>query len=172
MLIYHTTIFKDEVNMKIAKCETKNKVIIALQDQRLIDVTSSELKNDKQEKVSFHHFVIMKIQEVCSTLNVLIDLWSWNSMKILKERSLLFDQNQKQVKEFIEFHQKSALNQMRRVHERMKETKIAVYESKFYFYCVKNDIKSMKNDEWKCWRAIAQTLMIDCILSVFSSVDE
>jgi len=30
MLIYHTAIFKDEVNMKIAKCETKNEVIIAL----------------------------------------------------------------------------------------------------------------------------------------------
>ncbi len=36
---------------------------------------------------------------------------------------------------------------MRRVHERMKETEIAVYEFKFYFYCVKNDIKSMKDDE-------------------------
>ncbi len=32
MLIYHTAIFKDEVNMKIAKCETKNEVIIALRD--------------------------------------------------------------------------------------------------------------------------------------------
>jgi len=29
----------------------------------------------------------------------------------------------------------------------MKETEIAIYEFKFYFYCVKNDIKSMKNDE-------------------------
>jgi len=30
VLIYHTVIFKDEVNMKIAKYETKNEVIIAL----------------------------------------------------------------------------------------------------------------------------------------------
>ncbi len=172
MLIYHTAIFKDEVNMKIAKCETKNEVIIALRDQRLINATFSELENDKQEKISFHHSVIMKIREVCSTLNALIDLQSWNSIKMLKEKSLLFDQNLKQVKEFVEFHWKSALNQMRRAHERMKETEIAVYKSKFYFYCVKNDIKSMKDDEWKHSRAIAWTLMIDWILSVFSSVDE
>ena len=32
MLIYHTVIFKDEVNVKIVKCETKNEVIITLQD--------------------------------------------------------------------------------------------------------------------------------------------
>ena len=93
-------------------------------------------------------------------------------MKMLKERSLLFDQNLKQVKEFDKFHWKSALNQMRRTYKRMKETKIAVYEFKFYFYCVKNDIKSMKDDEWKHSRAIAWTLMIDCILSVFLSVDK
>ncbi len=74
MLIYHTAIFKDEVNMKIVKNETKNEVIVALWDQRLIDAISSELKNDKQEKVSFCHSVIMKIREVYSTLNVLIDL--------------------------------------------------------------------------------------------------
>jgi len=74
MLIYHTAIFKDEVNMKIVKCETKNEVIIALQDQRLIDAISSNLENDKQERVLFYHFVIMKIQEVCSTSNVLINL--------------------------------------------------------------------------------------------------
>ncbi len=49
-------------------------------------------------------------------------------MKMLKERSLLFDQNLKQVKEFIEFHWKSALNQMRKTYERIKETEIAVYE--------------------------------------------
>ncbi len=54
----------------------------------------------------------------------------------------------------------------------MKETEIAVYESKFYFYCVKNDIKSMKDNEWKRLRAIARTLMIGCILSVFSNVDK
>jgi len=30
MLIYHTAIFKNEVNMKIAKYETKNEVIVAL----------------------------------------------------------------------------------------------------------------------------------------------
>jgi len=30
VLIYHTAIFKEEVNMKIAKCETKNEVIVAL----------------------------------------------------------------------------------------------------------------------------------------------
>ncbi len=172
MLIYHTAIFKDEVNMKIAKCEIKNKVIIALWDQRLIDVTSFELKNNKQKKVLFYHSVIMRIQEVCLTSNMLINLRSWNLMKMLKERSLLFDQNLKQVKEFVEFHWKSALNQMRKAYKRMKETEIAVYESKFYFYCVKNDIKSMKNNKWKCSRAIAWTLMIDCILSVFSSVDE
>jgi len=172
VLIYHTAIFKDEINMKIMKCETKNEVIVALRDQRLIDAISSELENDKQEKVSFCHSVIMKIREVCSTSNALIDLWSWNLMKMLKERSLLFDQNLKQVKEFVKFHQKSALNQMRKAHERMKETEIAVYESKFYFYCVKNDIKSMKDNEWKHSRAIAWTLLIDCILSVFSSVDE
>ncbi len=76
MLIYHTAIFKDEVNMKIAKCETKNEVIIARRDQRLINATFSELENDKQEKISFHHSVIMKIREVCSTLNALIDLQS------------------------------------------------------------------------------------------------
>ena len=172
MLIYHTAIFKDEVNMKIAKCEIKNKVIIALWDQRLIDVTSFELKNNKQKKVLFYHSVIMRIQEVCLTSNMLINLRSWNLMKMLKERSLLFDQNLKQVKEFVEFHWKSALNQMRKAYKRMKETEIAVYESKFYFYCVKNDIKSMKNNKWKCSRAIAWTLMIDCILSVFLSVDE
>ncbi len=172
VLIYHTAIFKDEINMKIVKCETKNEVIVALRDQRLIDAISSELENDKQEKVSFCHSVIVKIREVCSTSNALIDLWSWNLMKMLKERSLLFDQNLKQVKEFVEFHQKSALNQMRKAHERMKETEIAVYESKFYFYCVKNDIKSMKDNEWKHSRAIAWRLMIDFILSVFSSVDE
>jgi len=74
MLIYHTAIFKDEVNMKIVKCETKNEVIIALRDQRLIDAISSELENDKQEKVSFYHSVIVRIQEVCSTSNVLINL--------------------------------------------------------------------------------------------------
>ena len=147
MLIYHTVIFKDEVNMKIAKCEIKNEVIIALQDQRLINVIFSELENDEQEKVLFCHSVIVKIWEVCSTLNMLINLQSWNSMKMLKERSLLFDQNLKQVKEFVEFHWKSALNQMKRTYERMKETEIAVYEFKFYFYCVKNDIKSMKDDE-------------------------
>ncbi len=172
MLIYHTAIFKDKVNMKIIKCEIKNEVIITLWDQRLIDAISSELENDKQKKVLFHHSVIMKIQEVCSTSNVLINLWSWNSMKMLKERSLLFDQNLKQVKEFVEFHWKSALNQMRKAHERMKETEIAVYEFKFYFYCVKNDIKLMKDNEWKHLRAIAWTLMIDYILSVFSNVDE
>ncbi len=172
MLIYHTAIFKNEVNMKIAKYETKNEVIVALWDQRLINAISSELENNKQERVSFYHSVIMRIQEVCSTSNALIDLWSWNSMKMLKEKSLLFDQNLKQVKEFVEFHWKSALNQMKRTHERMKEAKIAVYESKFYFYCVKNDIKSMKDNEWKCLRVIAWTLMIDCILSVFLNVDE
>ncbi len=91
---------------------------------------------------------------------------------MLKERSLLFDQNLKQVKKFVEFHWKSALNQMRKAHKRIKETEIAVYKSKFYFYCVKNDIKSMKDNEWKCSRAIAWTLMIDCILSVFSSINE
>ncbi len=74
VLIYHTTIFKDEVNMKIVKCETKNEVIITLQDQRFIDVTSSKLENNKQEKVSFHHSVILKIREVCSTSNALINL--------------------------------------------------------------------------------------------------
>ncbi len=95
MLIYHTAIFKDKVNMKIAKCEIKNKVIIALQDQKLIDAISSELKNNKQKKVSFHHFVIIRIWEVCLTLNALIDLQSWNSMKMLKEKSFLFDQNLK-----------------------------------------------------------------------------
>jgi len=104
MLIYHTAIFKDEVNMKIAKFEIKNEVIIALWDQRLIDVTSFELKNDKQKKVLFCHSVIMRIQEVCLTSNMLINLRSWNLMKMLKERSLLFDQNLKQVKEFVEFH--------------------------------------------------------------------
>jgi len=74
MLIYHTAIFKDEVNMKIVKYETKNEVIVALQDQRLIDAISSELENNKQEKVLFHHFVIMKIREVCLTSNALINL--------------------------------------------------------------------------------------------------
>ncbi len=74
MFIYHTTIFKDEVNMKIAKYETKNEMIIALWDQRLIDVISSDLENDKQEKVLFHYSVIMKIQEICSTSNALINL--------------------------------------------------------------------------------------------------
>ena len=54
----------------------------------------------------------------------------------------------------------------------MKETKIAIYESKFYFYCIKNNIKSMKDDEWKHSRTIAWTLMIDYILSVFLSVNE
>ncbi len=76
MLIYYTAIFKDEVNMKIAKCETKNEVIVALRDQRLIDATSSELKNDKQERVSFYHSVIVRIREVCLTSNALIDLRS------------------------------------------------------------------------------------------------
>ncbi len=74
MLIYHTAIFKDEVNVKIMKCEIKNEMIVALWDQRLIDAISSELENDKQEKVSFHYSVIIRIQEVCSTLNALIDL--------------------------------------------------------------------------------------------------
>jgi len=74
MLIYHTAIFKDEVNMKIVKYETKNEVIVALQDQRLIDAISSKLENNKQEKVLFHHFVIMKIREVCLTSNALINL--------------------------------------------------------------------------------------------------
>ncbi len=54
----------------------------------------------------------------------------------------------------------------------MKEIKIAVYESKFYFYYVKNDIKLMKDNEWKCLKVIAWTLMINCILSVFLNVDE
>ena len=76
MFIYHITIFKNEVNMKIAECETKNEVIVALQDQRLIDAISSELENDKQEKVLFCHSVIVRIQEVCSTSNALIDLRS------------------------------------------------------------------------------------------------
>jgi len=61
VFIYHTAIFKNEINMKIAKCETKNKVIIALQDQRLINVTSSELENNKQKKVLSHHSVIVRI---------------------------------------------------------------------------------------------------------------
>ncbi len=47
MLIYHTTIFKDEINMKIVKCETKNEVIVALWNQRLINAISFELKNNK-----------------------------------------------------------------------------------------------------------------------------
>ncbi len=76
VFIYHTAIFKDEVNMEIAKCETKNEVIIALRDQRLIDAISSELENDKQEKVSFCHSVIVKIREVCSTSDALIGLRS------------------------------------------------------------------------------------------------
>ncbi len=118
MFIYHTAIFKDEVNMKIAKCETKNEVIITLWNQKLIDAISSELKNNRQEKVLFHHSVIIRIREVCLTLNALIDLWSWNLMKMLKERSFLFDQNLKQVKKFVEFHRKSALNQMRKAYER------------------------------------------------------
>ncbi len=158
VLIYHTAIFKDEVNMKIAKCETKNEVIIALWDQRLIDVISSDLENDKQEKVLFYHSVIMKIQKICSTSNALIDLQSWNLMKMLKEKSLLFSQNLQQVKKFVEYHWKSALNQMRRAYERMKETEIAVYKFKFYFYCVKNDIESMKkniwSDLWTDWLSI------------------
>ncbi len=49
-------------------------------------------------------------------------------MKMLKEKCLLFNQNLKQVKKFVEFHQKSALNQMRKTYERIKEIKIAVYE--------------------------------------------
>ena len=49
---------------------------------------------------------------------------------------------------------------------------VAVYEFKLYFYCVKNDIKLMKNNEWKHLRIIAWTLMINCILSVFLNVDE
>jgi len=76
MLIYHIVIFKDEINMKIVKCETKNEVIVALRDQRLIDAISSELENDKQEKVLFCHSVIVRIQEVCSTSNALIDIRS------------------------------------------------------------------------------------------------
>ncbi len=91
VFIYHTAIFKNEINMKIAKCETKNEVIIALQDQRLINVTSTELENNKQKKVLSHHSVIVRIWKICLTSNVLIDLWSWNSMKMLKEKSLLFD---------------------------------------------------------------------------------
>ena len=61
---------------------------------------------------------------------------------------------------------------MRKAHKRMKKTEIAVYEFKFYFYCVKNDIKSMKDNEWKHSKAIAWTLMINFILSVFLNVDE
>jgi len=36
---------------------------------------------------------------------------------------------------------------MRKTYKRMKEIKIAVYESKFYLYYVKNDIKLMKDNE-------------------------
>ncbi len=79
-------------------------------------------------------------------------------MKILKERSLLFSQNLQQVKKFVEYHWKSALNQMRRAYERMKETEIAIYEFTFYFYCVKNNIESMKkkiwSDLWTDWLSI------------------
>jgi len=32
MFIYHTAIFKDKVNMKVAKCKIKNEMIIVLQD--------------------------------------------------------------------------------------------------------------------------------------------
>ncbi len=56
MLIYHTAIFKDEVNVKIMKCEIKNEMIVALWDQRLIDAISSELEMINKRK---YHFIIL-----------------------------------------------------------------------------------------------------------------
>jgi len=36
---------------------------------------------------------------------------------------------------------------MQKVHKRMKKMKIAIYEFNSYFYCMKNEILLMKNNE-------------------------
>lgn len=143
---YHTAVSEDEVNMGIAECGTKDEVTAALRDQRLTDATPCDLENGKQEGVPFRHPVTVIIRGVCSTSDALIGLRSWNSMEVSKERSVLFSQDLRQVKEFIEFHRKSALNQVRRAHERMKEAEMAAYGPKSYFYCIKNGIRSVEED--------------------------
>ena len=56
---------------------------------------------------------------------------------------------------------------MQKVYERMRKTEIAIYESKFYFYCVKNDIKSMKDNEWSDLKQIEWACVLSSCFSLF-----
>ncbi len=49
--IYHTAVLKNEINLKIAKCETKNEVSASLRDLRLTNATSLQ------------HYVLLKSQQ-------------------------------------------------------------------------------------------------------------
>ncbi len=52
---------------------------------------SFDLLNDKHEELLFHHSAMIEIKEICITLNALLSLQSWDEVKVLKERKLLFD---------------------------------------------------------------------------------
>lgn len=47
IFIYLVAVLKDEINLKIAKCETRNEVFVAIRNLRFIKITSFKLKNDK-----------------------------------------------------------------------------------------------------------------------------
>lgn len=47
IFIYLVTISKDEINLKIAKYETRNKMFTVIRNLRLTKITSFKLKNDK-----------------------------------------------------------------------------------------------------------------------------
>jgi len=145
---YYTAISKDDVNLKIQKCEMKNEIITALQDHWFSNATSCNLLNDKHEELLFRYFAMIEIREICIMLNALMSLQSWDSMKVLKEKELLFSQNLHQIQKMIKFYHNSSLTQMQRAYDRMRKMKIAIYESKLYFYCMKNEILLTKNDEW------------------------
>jgi hypothetical protein len=147
ILIYHIIVLKDKVNLKIKECEMKNEIAAALQDQWFLRAMSFDLKNNVHKRLFFRHFATVEIQEICFTFNVIMRLWSWDTLKVLKKRKLLFNQNLNQIQKMIEFCHNFSIFQMKRAYERLRKTKIAIYKSKSYFYCTKNEIFSMKNDE-------------------------
>lgn len=73
---YHTTILKNDVNLKIQKCETKNEMTATLRDHQFSDATLCNLLNDKHEELFFCHSAMIEIREICITLNALMSLQS------------------------------------------------------------------------------------------------
>lgn len=74
ILVYFITVLKNQINLKIAKCEIENEIIIVLRNLRFIIIISLNLTNNKQKNVLYRYFVILEIREINATLNTLIKL--------------------------------------------------------------------------------------------------